>query len=374
MGQCHPLNGLSRRCPLAPPMPTVAAAIVSRAGGAMDRFELVRPLPNATFGGTLRLVGSDGAHALIAAAEADPDALPKALADSSGLLVVPGMLAMTEAPDLLVRLSRLFGAEVEDYRQTLTAANMVHETVPEILVVSNIPPVSRMPPRRPDPPFTADGRLPVQFPHRRGWHTDQSYRRPPPDISLFLAVIPAPQGQAQTLFADGTAAYAALSPDLRVWVDGLDGVHVGLSAGRGRNDVLEGKTPRPLGPHEQPQRQPLVRVHPVTGQRALYMCEYGQMDWVDGPIAGLEPGPQGEGGRLLEALVAHITQPQFVYVHEWTAGDLIVWDNRCLIHAATWFDAENVQRLMWRTTVSGNPGATYAGERKSWILEEVAAA
>jgi len=295
------------------------------------------------------------------------------LAGSCGLLLIPGLHAMTEAPELLVRLSRLFGTEVEDYRHTLTARNMVHPTVPEIFVVSNIPPVSRQPPRRPDPPLTADGRLPVQFPHRRGWHTDQSYRRPPPDISLFLAVIPAPQDQAQTLFADGTAAYEALPPDLQARVDTLDGIHVSLSAGRGRNDVLEGKTPRALSRHEQPQRQPLARVHPVTGRRALYMCEYGQMDWVDGPIAGLQPGPHGEGARLLETLMAHTTQPRFVYVHEWSAGELVVWDNRCLVHAATWFDAENVQRLMWRTTVSGNPGAIYQGEGKSWLREAQAA-
>jgi taurine dioxygenase len=336
-------------------------------------FELVRPLPGATFGGRIHLPGDAGAGALIAAAEADPAALPRTLAESGGLLLLQGMQAMTGEPDLLVRLSRIFGSEVEDYRQTLTARSMVHETVPEIFVVSNIPPVNRAPPRRPDPPLTADGKLPVQFPHRRGWHTDQSYRRPPPDISLFLAVIPTPQGQGQTLFANATAAYAALPPDMQARVDRLEGLHVGLSAGRGRNDVLEGKTPRPLAPHEQPQRQPLVREHPVTGQRALYMCEYGQMDWVEGPIAGMQPGPHGDGGRLLEALVTHTTQPQFVYVHEWTAGDLIVWDNRCLIHAATWFDADNIKRLMWRTTVSGNPGAIYRGEKKSWIPEQQAA-
>jgi taurine dioxygenase len=338
-----------------------------------SNFELVRPLPGATFGGRIDFRGDGGASALIAAAEADPELLPRALADSSGLLLLQNMQGIADQPELLVRLSRLFGAEVEDYRQTLTALNMVHPTVPEIFVVSNIPPVSRQPPRRPDPPFTADGKLPVQFPHRRGWHTDQSYRRPPPDISLFLAVIPAPQDQAQTLFADTTAAYEALPPDLKVQADLLDGIHVSLSAGRGRIDVLDGKTPRPLGPHEQPQCQPLVRVHPVTGKRALYMCEYGQMDWVEGPIAGMQPGPHGDGARLLEALMAHTTQPRFVYAHEWTAGDLVVWDNRCLVHAATWFDAEHVQRLMWRTTVSGNPGALYAGERKSWIPEQQAA-
>ena len=335
-----------------------------------SRFELVRPLSGATFGGRINIADGDDAQAFIAAAEQQPDALTQALADSGGLLLLPGMQAIADQPELLVRLSRLFGHEVEDYRQTLTPKNMVHETVPEIFVVSNVPPTNRLPPKRPDPPLTADGRLPVQFPHRRGWHTDQSYRRPPPDVSLFLAVIPAPQGQGQTLFANGTAAYETLPPALKARVDALEGIHVGLSAGRGRYDVLDGKVPRALGAHEQPQRQPLVRQHPVTGRRALYMCEYGQMDWVEGPIAGMEPGPHGEGGKLLEALVTHATQPGFVYVHEWTAGDLIVWDNRCLIHAATWFDAETVQRLMWRTTVSGNPGAAYTGERKSWIIPD----
>ena len=235
-----------------------------------DTLALVQPLLGAGFGGRLILEGRDsGANALIAAAEANPVALTRALADSSGLLLIPDMDAMIEAPELLVRLSHLFGTEVEDYRHTLTPAHMVHASVPEIFVVSNMPPANRPPPRQPDPPLTPEGKLPVQFPHRRGWHTDQSYRRPPPDISLFLAVIPAPRGQAQTLFADGTAAYEALPPTLKVRVDTLDGIHVSLSAGRSRTDVLEGKAPRPLGRHEQPQRQPLVREHPVTGRRAL---------------------------------------------------------------------------------------------------------
>ncbi|HTC07490.1 MAG TPA: TauD/TfdA family dioxygenase [Acetobacteraceae bacterium] len=328
-------------------------------------LELVRPLPGVGFGGRLSIAG--GAPALIDAAEHDPTGLARALADSSGLLLLPDMTAMIDTPDLLVRLSRAFGPEVEDYRQTLTSLNMVHPAVPEIFIVSNVPPVNRPPPRRPDPPLTADGKLPVQFPHRRGWHTDQSYRRPPPDISLFLAVTPVTQGSGQTLFADTTAAYEALPPDLKALADTHDGIHVSLSAGRGRNDVLDGKTPRALGPLEQPQRQPLVRVHPVTGKRALYTCEYGQMDWVEGPIAGLSPGVHGEGAKLLEALVAHATQRQFVYAHEWTRGDVLVWDNRCLIHAATWYDHEKEQRIMWRTTVSGNPGALYAGENKSWL-------
>jgi taurine dioxygenase len=333
----------------------------------MSNFELIRPLPGANFGGTARLSEAPGAHAFIAAAEAEPEALPRALADSGGLLLIPGMQAMADAPDLLVRLSRIFGAEVEDYRETLTPLNMVHDSVPEILLVSNTPPCSRPPPRRPDPPLTNDGTFPVQFPHRRGWHTDQSYRRPPPDISLFLAVLPVPQGQGQTLFADGTAAYEALPPALKARVDTLEGLHSSSGNKRTRDAVLSGETPRELQPHQRPQRQPVARVHPVTGKRALYLCEYGQMDWLEGPFVGMQPGPHGDGAALLAELMAHATQRQFVCAHEWNAGDVLVWDNRCLLHAATWFDTDKEARVMWRTTVSGNPGAAYAGERRSWI-------
>ena len=81
----------------------------------------------------------------------------------------------------------------------------------------------------------------------------------------------------------------------------------------------------------------------------------------------MEPGPDGAGAALLDRLMAHLTQPRFVYVHEWSKGDLVIWDNRCTVHAATWFDAEREPRVMWRTTVSGNPGPRYADERPSWI-------
>jgi len=332
-----------------------------------SRFALDGPLAGAGFGGRVTLSDGTGAEAFVRAAEAEPRALPQALAECGGLLLVPGMQAMAENPALLLRLSRIFGPEIENYRENGTAANMVHETVPEILVVANIPPVSRQPPPLPDPPLTEDGSLPVQYPHRHGWHTDQSFRRPPPDISLFLAVLPVPQGQGQTLFADATAAYAALPEATKRRIEHLDGLHVSSSAGRRREAVRAGTPPRALGPLEQPQRQPLVRVHPVTGQRALYMCEHGQMDWQEGPIVGLEPGPDGEGARLLDALMAHATQREFVHAHEWSTGDLVIWDNRCTLHAATWFDAAKEQRVMWRTTVSGNPGAAYAGEAKSWL-------
>jgi taurine dioxygenase len=81
----------------------------------------------------------------------------------------------------------------------------------------------------------------------------------------------------------------------------------------------------------------------------------------------MQPGPNGDGAQLLYEIMTHFTQPRFTYAHEWEQGDLVVWDNRSLVHAATWYDAAKEKRLMWRTTVRGNPGAEYAGEAKSWI-------
>ncbi len=330
-------------------------------------FEVCETLTANGFGAAIRLVGEGGAAAFVAAAEADGVRLNAALDDAHGLLLIPGMGAMADDPALLLRLSRVFGPEVENYRTTGMNPRMVHPSVPEIFVVSNTPPAERAPPPLPEPPLTAEGALPTQYPHRRGWHTDQSYRRPPPDVSLFLAVLPVPQGQGQTLFADGTAAYAALDAATQARIEGLDGLHVSSSAGRRRQDVRAGAAPRPLKPSEQPQRQPLVRTHPSTGAKALYLCEHGQMDWLEGPVVGLEPGPDGEGGRLLDRLMTHLTSAPFTYAHEWSKGDLVIWDNRCTAHAATWFDAERESRIMWRTTVSGNPGPAYAGEAKSWL-------
>ena len=327
----------------------------------------VRPLDGARFGAELVPPAGHDAEAAIVAAEQNPQPLIDALHAAHGLLLLRNMHAITDDPQLLVRWSALFGPEVEDYRQTLTRTPDIHPDVPEIMLVSNIPPVKPRVPPRPTPPLTADGGFPVQFPQRRGWHTDQSFRRPPPDISLFYAEIPAPPGQGQTLYADGIAAWQALDDATRRSIDGLTGLHIAPNRGRSEQAVRAGETPDPLKPHESPQPQPVVRTHPVTGQRALYLCEAGQMDWVEGPFVGMEPGIHGDGARLLYRLMTHYTDSRFTYVHAWQAGDLVIYDNRNLIHAASWFDADRHQRRMWRTTVRGNPGPDYEGEAPSWI-------
>ena len=324
-----------------------------------------KPLPGQTFGGFI--VATEGAALLTVAAEANPSRMTQILDGHQGFLLIRSMNEISEEPELLLRLSRLFGNEVENYHETRMARQNVHPEVPQIFMVSNIPPADRVPPPKPYPERNADGTLPTRFPHRRGWHTDQSYRRPPPDVSLFYCVLPAPKDQAQTLYANGIAAYEALSAEMKNTVDMLEGIHAKPGIGRGEVAVRAGETPKEPSLGDLPQRQPVVRVHPTTGAKALYLCEAGQMDWIDGPFVGMEPGPDGDGAKLLYELMSHYTDPEFVYAHEWELGDLVIYDNRTLVHAATWFDADVHQRLMWRTTVSGNPGAEYAGENKSWI-------
>ena len=319
------------------------------------------------FGVSARLqTGQTLGHAL-AEFRSCPELLLDVFYEAGGLMVFEGLESIVEAPHELVEISSLFGSEVENYEQTLTPKHMIHEQIPQILLLSNLPPCERKPPPQPQPARTATGDLPVQFPHRRGWHTDQSFRRPPPDISLFYAVEPVPRGQGQTLFADGVSAYEALPEATRNRIEPLNGLHALLGTGRSEQAVRAGEPVTPVEDHQRSQPQPLVRKHPVTGKSALYSCESGQMDWHDGPIVGLQPGVVGDGAALLYELMTHYTQPAFTYVHEWRRHDLVIYDNRCLIHAATWYDSDRHARLMWRTTVGGNPGGEYQGEEKSWI-------
>lgn len=284
-----------------------------------------------------------------------------------GLLVIRGLQEIETAPTVLVELSALFGAEVENVRQTLTSDNFFHEYVDQVLVLSDAPPCSHPPPPQLAAEHHVDGSLVVQFPERPNWHTDQSYRRPPPDISLLFAVRTPPAAQGQTLYADCAAAWRMLDVEDQQQLQALSGIHAMSWIGRSEQAVRAGESPSALQPHQRPQRQPLVRVHPVTGKPALYLCEPKQMDFIDGPIADMESGPDGAGADLLYRLLRHATQPQFVYRHRWQPGDLVVGDNRCQLHCATWYDSDRYRRLMWRTTVYGNPGEDYRGEAKSWL-------
>ena len=182
------------------------------------------------------------------------------------------------------------------------------------------------------------------------WHADSSYRETPSDASLFYAEI-VPQEGGDTLFADATAAWRALDPETRRKVDGLYAVHsletlrqwgMRYNPDRDRNvDDLSAAFPS--------VRQPLARTHPVTGSKSLYVCP--------AVISHVEEMDAAEGAALIEDLIAHVTQPRFVYAHRWQKGDLVMWDNRAVLHTASLFDHTRYQRLMYRTTVAGNAPA-----------------
>lgn len=325
-----------------------------------------RPLDDVSFGHALDARGLSSLAA-IERFEADPAPLLSLFYAGNGLLVVKGLQDMAERAELLLRMSRLFGPEVENYRETITTDNFFHDSIDEILVLSNLPPCSFEPPPIPVPARTEDGGLPSRFPHRRGWHTDQSYRRPPPDVSLLLGVTCPPKSQGQTLYADCITAYDSLPRTVKIRIVELIGVHAMRGTGRSEHEVRADMPLKSLLPHQMPQRHPLVRTHPVTGKQTLYLCDGGQMDFVLGPFIGLAPGLGNEGATLLHELLEHITKPQHLYVHEWDEGDLVVHDNRNMLHTPTWYDSARHPRLMWRTTVMGNPGEEYQSEAKSWI-------
>lgn len=330
-----------------------------------DAYELT-PLGSDGFG--LRLsFNSRDIDTVVGDFSRNAGAILRAFYAARGLMIVDELLQIRQRPGALVELSRLFGPEVENYRQTLTSPRFFHDSVDEILVLSNAPPCNHPPPPRAVDADESDAALPVQFPAQPNWHTDQSYRRPPPDVTLLLGLDLPPRGQGQTLFADCTAAYAALDRTMQERLRDLHGIHAPSWIGRSRAAVEKGEPRIELLPHQLPQPQPLVRRHPVTGEASLFICEEKQLDYVDGPVVGLEPGPDGEGAVLIRQLLAHATRPEFVYVHEWRPGDLVIADNRNLLHCATWYDAAAHKRLMWRTTVMGNPGDEYRGEAKSWI-------
>lgn len=182
------------------------------------------------------------------------------------------------------------------------------------------------------------------------WHADSSYRSMPSDASLFYGEIVPPEG-GDTLFADATAAYRSLDPALKQQIEGLVAIHSletlrrwGLRHNPDREQDIDNQAAK-----FPPVRQPLVRQHPATGAKSLYICPS-----VISHIEGMEID---KSRTLIETLIAHITQPRTVYVHCWHQGDLVMWDNRAVLNTASLFDNTRYQRLMYRTTIAGHaPG------------------
>ncbi len=172
----------------------------------------------------------------------------------------------------------------------------------------------------------------------RLWHTDSSFKRLPALASLLYArSIPTVGGHTE--FADERAAYDALSEDMKRRLHSLVAEHsifnsrAKLGFSNFSDEERQGMPPVP---------QVVVRTIPESGRKSLYLASHA------GRIFGL---PEQEGRALIDELVAHATQRQFVYTHRWRVHDLVIWDDRCTMHRGTEFDDLRWKRDMQRATV-----------------------
>jgi alpha-ketoglutarate-dependent 2,4-dichlorophenoxyacetate dioxygenase len=174
----------------------------------------------------------------------------------------------------------------------------------------------------------------------RLWHSDSSFKVVPAKYSLLHArSIPSKGGNTE--FAYMVAAYDALDPETKIEVEGLICEHSQIFSRQqlGFTDFTDEEQER-----FKPVRQSLVRTHPATGRKSLYLSSHA------GAILGW---PVPEARAFLRDLVEHATQPPFVYVHKWRVGDLVMWDNRQTMHRARPFPAHE-PRDMRRTTLLGD--------------------
>jgi len=176
-----------------------------------------------------------------------------------------------------------------------------------------------------------------------GWHTDHSNAECPPKATVLHAVsLPAVGGDTQ--FANMHAAYAALPERMQRRLAGLAAVHVYQSRHSARRLV-------PLSPADRTRvpasvTHPLVRTHPESGRKAFYINPIR----IDG-IAGMA---EAEALALLADLLEHATQPRFQYRHRWSPGDLVMWDNRSLLHKANGDYDMTQLRYLYRVMLQGD--------------------
>jgi taurine dioxygenase len=179
----------------------------------------------------------------------------------------------------------------------------------------------------------------------RYWHTDVSYDAIPPMGSLLYGLEIPPEG-GDTLFASQYRAYDNLPQDLRDRVSGLSAHH---RFNYTQIQAEDGSARKPLTEEQKKQLvgavHPIVRTHPDTGRKALYVNP-GFTD----RVVDME---EGESQTLLDTLFGYATDDAVVYRHKWHVRDLVFWDNRCLMHHATLYPADSIRHMI-RTTVAGS--------------------
>jgi alpha-ketoglutarate-dependent 2,4-dichlorophenoxyacetate dioxygenase len=191
-----------------------------------------------------------------------------------------------------------------------------------------------------DKPLPRDDRRRLFAIGNRLWHSDSSFKSTPASYSLLYAISVTLTG-GNTEFADMRAAYDALDDETKAEVEDLVCEHSQMYSRQqiGFTDFTDEEKER-----FKPVRQRLVRTHPVTGRKSLYLASHA------GSILGW-PVPEARG--FLRDLNEHATQRRFVHAHEWRVGDLVMWDNRQTMHRARPFPVEE-PRDMRRTTLAGD--------------------
>ncbi len=231
--------------------------------------------------------------------------------------------------DQQIAFSRRFGAlEVHIVRKYLLPDH------PEILLVSNIRNDAGELIGLADAGFT--------------WHSDVSYRKNPSRCSLLYAKeVPVQDGVTlgNTLFCNTTEAYDVLPAALKSFLDAKRAIH------RYSERMRVADSPRPKLTAAQLAEtpdvsHPIVRTHPFTGRKALYVTK--------GECIGIEGMPDDEAKAMIEELHEHCIRPEFLYRHQWQVGDLLMWDNATSMHLAVCDYALPQRRLMHRTTVIGS--------------------
>lgn len=232
-------------------------------------------------------------------------------------------------PAAQLAFSRRFGA-LEDQLNA-------HYTVPgypEVLVLSN---------------DVRDGKPVGLIDGGDFWHSDSSHRDSP-SMATILYAIKNPNHGGDTEFANMVAAYEALPEEIKRRIAGLKAIHA-VSKLKNKRVTVSPRRPDGKDFYEKqkslPDRiWPVVCTHPVTGKRALYVSPRFTI--------GIEGMPEKEADEILDALFAHQVRAEFVYRHKWRDHDLVMWDNRSVIHQATGGFSYPDVRTMHRTVVAGD--------------------
>lgn len=173
------------------------------------------------------------------------------------------------------------------------------------------------------------------------WHTDGSWQRVTGQATIIYGEL-MPEGGGETHFCDMYGAYDRLDATWKARIANLRAVH-NLDFSRNRRHSEDPLTDAQR--HAKPPvDHPVVRTHPETGRRCLYLGDHAEY------ILGM---PYDEGRALIEELNALAVHPDLSYEHRWTPRELIVWDNRCVMHRATAYDAATQPRVIRRCTVLG---------------------